>query len=619
MDDIMMINGGITEVPMSLKRQLRKTRSIISVSTYKRPRIFVILMMLLINIVILLIAALIALWIDPSFDSYLDALANGSIKWLLSPNAILSITNPNTLFLAVVVLIVGLVLFSGTIIALTTNAIKDYFQKKESNSGKIYLENHIVILNWNNKVPELVSDLLFLEDERLTVVILSELDKSWIEKHLINVLKKTQSSMENLNKVNLLVKQGNPLLKNDLSDISIEQAKSIMIMNRDTQQHQTNTFYESDLNVIKIVLGLGDFKLERKPTIVVEVKAIQTKYKLLDMSKIVSSLKDENIIPVCFDRRLGQIIAQTIIDGKIDDVYLSLFSFQGSEVYCLENKTFDDVLLHHSHAIPLGKTSDHVYVLSDNNQVKHNMSSNTFLGRKINVFPLIEKTLQDVVIVGDNHKLAFITESFKAYEALHQSKFVLSEIRNDQVLSIIPTLESKKESTTLLLLSDEHAQNDFLDANVISTLIDLKQNLKRKDIHIIVELLDPKNDRLIQDFNIDKTIISNKIISLLLSKLALHPETATFYDQLLTIAPNEEGKDDDAIIIREAKFCFDTEFPIKFHNIKELVHSSYLSYDKQAIMFGIFRNENLQLFGGNLHEQKPFQLESSDYCIWMKL
>ncbi len=604
---------------MSLKRQLRKTRSIISVSTYKRPRIFVILMMLSINIVILLIAALIALWIDDSFVSYLDALANGSIKWLLSPNAILSITNPNTLFLAVIVLIVGLVLFSGTIIALTTNAIKDYFRKKETNSGKIYLENHIVILNWNNKVPELVSDLLYLDDEHLTVVILSELDKSWIEKHLLNVLKKTQSSLENLNRVNLLVKQGSPLLKNDLDDISIEQAKSIIIMNRDQLQQNTSNLDESDLNVIKIVLGLGDFHLEQKPTIVVEVKQYETKSKLLDMSHIVSSLQDENIIPVCFDRRLGQIIAQTIIDGHIDDIYLSLFSFEGSEVYLLENKSFDDILLNHSHAIPLSQSGHHVFVLSDQDKVKHQKSVNPYPGKTFKVFPFSEQTLQDIYIIGENNKLAFIMESFQAYEALHQSQFKLKVSSNRDAIGMMKSIEHGANPATLLLLSDETAEHESLDANVISTLIDFKRQTKREDIHIIVELLDPKNDRLIQDFNIDKTIISNKIISLLLSKLALHPETAIFYDQLLTIAPNSEGKDDDAITIQQAKSCFQTEFPITFRNLKELIHSSYLSYDRQAIMFGIFRAESLILFGGDLHEEKPFHLESDDLCIFMKL
>ena len=35
--------------------------------------------------------------------------------------------------------------------------------------------------------------------------------------------------------------------------------------------------------------------------------------------------KEHEIMPIVFDRRLGQIIAQTLIESKIEDVYLSLF------------------------------------------------------------------------------------------------------------------------------------------------------------------------------------------------------------------------------------------------------------------------------------------------------
>jgi len=125
--------------------------------------------MVLLNVLILCIAAIIALGIDDSFNGFIDAFANGSLKWMLTPNAILQITNPNLLILAVTVLVIGMILFTGTIIALTTNAIKDYFQKKKSGSGKIYLDNHVVILNWNNKVPELVADLLHVEEKDMQV------------------------------------------------------------------------------------------------------------------------------------------------------------------------------------------------------------------------------------------------------------------------------------------------------------------------------------------------------------------------------------------------------------------------------------------------------------------
>ena len=40
-----------------------------------------------------------------------------ALKWMLTPNAILQIENPQTLILAVVVLIIGMVLFTGVIIA----------------------------------------------------------------------------------------------------------------------------------------------------------------------------------------------------------------------------------------------------------------------------------------------------------------------------------------------------------------------------------------------------------------------------------------------------------------------------------------------------------------------
>lgn len=608
------------EVSMNLKRQLKKTRSILSVTTYKRPRVMIILNMVLINIAILLLAAFIAQMIDDSFTSYLDALANGSVKWLLSPNAILAITNPKTLFLAVTVLIVGLVLFSGTIIALTTNAIKDYFQKKETNSGKIYLENHIVILNWNNKVPELVSDLLYLEEEHLTVIILSELDKSWIEKHLLNILRTHQSKLDNLSRVNLLVKQGNPLLKNDLDDISIEEARSIIVMNKDASADDLkDSVTESDLNVMKIILGLGECVFKAHPTIVVEVKRYETKEKILDVSKIVSKLHDKTIIPVCFDRRLGQIIAQTILDGRIDDVYLSLFSFKGSEVYRVPEKTFDDVLVHHSHAIPLAQEGHDVYVLSESSLSSSITSSHMVTPKEIKTIPFKEKQLQDIVIVGSNNKLGFIVESFKAYEGLHQSQFLIKQIPNDRLMEYLPSIESSTRPTTMLLLSDESVKSESLDANVISTLIDLKRSLKRDDIHIIIELLDPKNDRLIADFDIDKTIISNKMISLLLSKLALHPETATFYDQLLTIAPSEPGKDDYALTVLDAHQCFKGPFPIRFDSLKQSIHSTYLSYDRKAILCGIFRDEKLILFSGDLHANIPFELKNDDGCIFMKL
>lgn len=600
---------------MGIEKQIKKTRSMVSVSTYKRPKLFVILTMVLINLIILAIAAVIAMMINPDINEFLPAMGN-SIKWLLTPNAILDIEHTETLVLATIVFVIGLILFSGTIIALTTNAIKEYFQKKETNAGKIYLEDHIVILNYNTKVPELVSDLLYIGEKDLNILILSELDKSYIERHLLNELRKSKKFIQSLANVRLLVKQGNPLLKSELEDISIEHAKAILIMNKDLKIH--DDLFHSDMNVIKIVLGLAEFKFMRKTTIVSEVKHYDSKHRIESLKSLVKGLEDVLVLPICFDRRLGQIMAQTIIDNKIDDIYLSLFSFQGAEVYLLRNHSFEDCLIHHSHLIPLEEKGDDLYVLAEHDLDIHKRSSHVYEPKLLKSKKWIEKKHTPIYVVGKNNKLQFLIQSFEDYKKLYQQTYPLHVWDEKDIEKMIDMLNSNHEEATILLLSDENAMEDAIDTNVLGTLIDIQSQLKNPNVHVIVELLEPKNSRLIQDFRIEKTIISNKIISLLLSKLALFPETADFYDQLLTISPSQDGKDDYAITVKRADESFNETFPLRFSSKKQWIHSSYLSKEKEAIVIGFFRNDQLTLFSGDLHDEEPLLILENDLLVWMK-
>ncbi|TVP94253.1 MAG: DUF423 domain-containing protein [Acholeplasmatales bacterium] len=604
-----------------IKQRLRNARAMISIQTHKRPRIFVIATMVFINIAVLLVAAFIAQLIAPqAFDSYFHALTSGSIVWLLTPNSILAIQgNPQLVVLATIVFIVGLVLFSGTIIALTTNAIKDYFQSRETGSGRIRLENHIVILNWNSKVPELVADLVHVKSKHVNLMILADIDKQQAQKLIRNAVKTVQSDKRSMKQFNVLIKQGDPLLQGDLYDISIDYAEAVLIMNRDVIVPSTEKLTECDLNVIKIVLGLGQLALPKKPTIVAEVKQIATKEKLLTMARVVKTLQGYSILPVCFDRRLGQIIAQTIIDKHIEDIYLSLFSFEGSEIYKVPNSDFETVLKSHDAAIPVNKEGPDCFVLSADDHTKMSKSSHACDPAKLIGLPLSEKSVQDVYIVGRNNKLSFILETFEKYERLHDSSFHAEWIEQDRVVQLVERLNKDDAPFTILLLSEEHAETSSLDANVIDTLIYLESTLNREDAHIIVELLDPQNDRLIKDFSIENTIISNKIVSLLLSKLALFPETAPFYEDLLTVEPSARGKDDYAIFVERAGKTYEGDFPKRFPTLKSLIQGSYEAHRNKLIMFAIIREEKLHVFEGNLHAEITFELREDDLCVFMKL
>jgi len=599
-----------------IRERLLRARSSISVKTYKRPMIAVISMMIMINIVVLAIAAIIAMAIDPNYSNFIDAFANGSLKWMLTPNAILSIENPETLSLAVVVLIIGMVLFSGTIIALTTNQIKEYFQRKKSGSGRIILSNHIVILNWNEKVPELVADLLHVDIHKYTVMILADIDKHYAEKQIGNAVSKLGETVD-VNSIDVLVKNGDPLIRSNLNNISIEEAIAVIVMNRGVDENVTIDMTKSDLNVIKNILNLGQIDFEYNPVIVAEVKHHESKHKIETMSRVVESLSGKTIIPVCFDRRLGQIIAQTIIHSLMEDVYLAMFSFDGSEVYYLEDTDIDDCLKYHTDALPLARKDGGLFVLARNNELKNRKTTQEVTVEKLSILDYSVATNLDVYIIGSNNKLKFIEKAFYEYDKLYDIGFKTTKVEEDKILDFIDEINSSKKKVTILLLSDETQEEDVLDANVINNLIQLEEHIRRTDINVIVELLDPKNAVIIKDFNIENTIISNKIISLLLSKIALFPRTASFYENLLTLSI-DETEDDHEVFIRKANKVY-AKTPHTFRTKKSFILSSYMSMKESVIPFAIYRNDKLVVLSDDLHDPEPFEIRPDDDVIMMKL
>lgn len=154
---------------------------------------------------------------------------------------------------------------------------------------------------------------------------------------------------------------------------------------------------------------------------------------------------------------------------------------------------------------------------------------------------------------------------------------------------------------------------------MINNLIYLEGKLKRSDINIIVELLDPKDDNIIKDFNINNTIISNKITSLLLSKLALCENTESFYENLLTLEINDDEVDDQEVIIRPVVEMLDEQFPLIFTNRKSFITSTYKAFNKKVIPFGFFRDETLHIFSEDLHKEETTQILETDLIVLMKL
>jgi hypothetical protein len=295
-----------------------------------------------------------------------------------------------------------------------------------------------------------------------------------------------------------------------------------------------------------------------------------------------------------------------------------MFSFEDSEVYYIENCDIESCLKNYSHLIPIGKNGKNLYVLAEKEHDITLINPIDIDLINLDVKKPDLKTSLKVDIIGSNNKLRFIKESFGDYESLYNSSFEANYVNENELSKYIDKVNEENIKRTILLLSDEKAASINLDANVINNLINLQSKLKVKP-NIIVEVLDPSNDHIIRDFNIRNTIISNKIISLLVSKIALYKQTAPFYENLLTIKSDVTGKDDQNILIIPAKTILKASFPLLFDSYKQLIYSFYHSSKKTLMLFGYFRDQKLELIYGNLNLRQEVSLREDDLLVLIKI
>lgn len=380
-----------------LKSLFFKIKSKKTLKTYQKPLLITLLTLFFINVLVIFIGTGIALFLDSKYfsseffeGSFFSALITVG-KWMVSPNSISNLKEvPNQWImssLAIVIVVVGMVLFSGAIIATVTTALRSYIDKKSHAKGKILLSNHFVILNWNSKVPDMIFNLM-LKGFKNNIVILSEYSKDYIESEIKSLF--LTNEVKQKYKTNLIIKEGDSLLRSNLEDISIEGASQICIMARDDMvDAKDDGILNSDLLNLKIVLRLGSFNINKDCQIVVETDSDETRGHIENLSYTVNTLKGLNVIPVSFNKKIGQIIAKSLVNPKVSGLYTDLFSFDGPEFYSIEcEDSIDDYMKTHTDSIPVYKDS-RLFVLAED-ETEINKKRGTCIQILINSFLLKE-------------------------------------------------------------------------------------------------------------------------------------------------------------------------------------------------------------------------------------
>ncbi len=605
-----------------IKSFIHKLKAKSTLSTYQKPLLITILKLLILNLIVIIVASIIAFRLDTNktyFDgNYFSALIT-TFKWMISVNSINQYSVNDDLkimILAIIVIATGMILFSGIIIATVTTAVKAYIDKKSTAKGKIIVENHFVILNYNNKVPDIIYNLM-CKNFKHNILILSNYSKEFIETELQSVI--STYSQHKKAKAKLIIKEGSPLLRGNLEDISIEKASSIVIMNNEDMKHGDDiNISNSDLLSLKIMLALGNYELNDNINIVIETDDDTTASKMEDLGLTINNLKNKNIIPISFNKKIGQIIAQTIITPSLANVYLDLFSYDGDEFYSRDPMEVDEFLKNYTNAIPIIKY-DKLYVFcEDEKNINEKREKPYTTSKKLITKEDIKTENFTVFVIGHNKKQSFIVENLKMSGVFYEADFEVKEYSKNESEKLIEDIKNTTGIKKVLILSDDQVSDDSYDANVFVTLIALQTAFpNHQDLPFITELLDSRNINSIRDFNIKNAIISNRIMSLLITQLALNSDSKKFFNSLL-VADTEEGGDVFDIKISKVENIFDLNQDLTFDSRSELINVFYNSFEKKCMLLGYIKDNQITYLPEHLDKKELIKLEKDDSLIYIK-
>jgi len=181
----------------------------------------------------------------------------------------------------------------------------------------------------------------------------------------------------------------------------------------------------------------------------------------------------------------------------------------------------------------------------------------------------------------------FDTQLLNQY--LAESYFILELIG-------INVFKKEKGHKKLLLLSNEDAENNQIDANIYVSLLSLKSAgiIDGNEIEILTEIINPSNQQSVANFGVDGVVISNKMISLYLIQLLTHSDSKRFYRDIIS-TDSEENDGNIDLDINLAKELLDISSSLTFSSKSELVNAFYYSSQKKRMIIA-YKKDNIVVF-----------------------
>jgi len=589
---------------------LTRFKKWLSITRSQNARLLLLLGIILFNVMLWLVSSLITYLIEPDlYGSIASSLWNSGITWMLEPGFYDPSVSVPVRILSIVVIITSMITFSGGIIAYVANLFATIIEGSQKGKNSIFIYNHILILNWNSKALELIADYRF-DDDTTDIVILSDYDKSIVEAQIKRKIYDVKEKSL-FKKMHIIVKEGDVYSTQDLDNVSLGSAKTIIIL-ADEEKKAEERLDNPDILQIKSLMLIANCILKPEQTVIVEIK--NEKSLTLIRDKIAREHNLENqIIPIISDEMLGRLIAQTILYPRLNQVFQELLSFEGMEFYSIKQGNLDAVLKENPYLIPAFSLNEVLYVLADSEKKLNAKRLEPFsLNKKIKIIKERKYPEHSVVIFGKNNKLPYIVDSLSWFEKDADTKVNVTVVPANDPETIKTHLAGIDRIDTILVLSDDGLDTKDYDSDVLVTLLMIQDLAKSHNAKIVLELLNPKHYDIAKSYNIENTIVSNQYLSRIITQLSKNRDLFPMYYELLTYDADNSSHE---IYVFTADTVIAESFPVTFSSFAELINAIYYGSRQEYMPIGVIHDNVLDIFSGDLDHNKKIVIEATDDLV----
>jgi len=497
---------------------------------------------------------------------------------------------------AVLAGIAGIVMLSALIAFITTALDQKIYELKRGRS-KVIEEGHTLILGWNEqRIIETLRELVLANESEkdACVVILANKDKQEMDDVLRLRLKETATTR-------IVTRSGDVSTITNLDMVSLETCGSVIILAGCDDTESAEKKASSDAKAIQTVLATMGNEIENDDFSVV-VEIFNPTHR-----EIVRSSFPDHVITVNTSDILAKLLVQTSRSVGLSVVYNEILSFDGCEMYFFDaewgDSTFGEIAFHFPDGVPMGirnadgvifmnppidwkmAPNDEVLILADDDSTIEFLDEPAATPFEHAVSGIRnEQRIERELMIGWTFKSTAIIREFADYiidgseiqvllkkptetqiaeiNALNEElETVEVRLIQKDCLSIEELLSVKPfEYDNIIILAGSDSGEEYVDAsrvdseNIVALLllrrIFSQYPAQSKNTKLITEILDSQNDALVAKAGVQDIIISNRLVSMIMSQISESRDIEKVYDDIF----QEDGSE---IYLKPANLYFE--------------------------------------------------------------